>query len=109
MILRSPCSPRTATLFPYTTLFRSAAAADPALGLALIRASAPRSSDLGDHENRLLTIPDMGWQAFSAAPVQIRLVAGDHVTMLSGAGANKVAHAITSVLDPSAADIQGGS
>src|SRR3546814_7850881 len=64
--------------------YRPVAAADPALVLALIRASAPRSSDLGDHENRLLTIPDMGWQAFSAAPVQIRLVAGDHVTMLSG-------------------------
>src|SRR3546814_17999691 len=42
--------------------YRPVAAADPALVLALIRASAPRSSDLGDHENRLLTLPDMGWQ-----------------------------------------------
>src|SRR3546814_9906286 len=42
--------------------YRPVAAADPALALALIRASAPRSSALGDHENRLLPIPDLGWQ-----------------------------------------------
>src|SRR3546814_727376 len=64
--------------------YRPVAAADPALVLALIRASAPRSSDLGDHENRLLTIPDMGWQAFSAAPVQIPLCAGDRASVGKG-------------------------
>lgn len=77
---------------------------DPSLFLAVIRACAPRSSDLGEHENQLLTIPDMGWQAFASAPVEIRHVGGDHVTMLSSAGADQVAHAITRVLRPDTAE-----
>src|SRR3546814_6091279 len=86
MIRRPPRSTRTDPLFPYTTLFRS-----------LIRASAPRDSDLGKHENQLLALPDMGWQTYSTS-VEIRHVAGDHVTMLSGASVGKVANAIADVL-----------
>ncbi|AEC21905.1 amino acid adenylation [Pusillimonas sp. T7-7] len=77
--------------------YRPAANADTALCLALIRASAPRDSDLGKHENQLLALPDMGWQTYSTS-VEIRHVAGDHVTMLSGASVGKVANAIADVL-----------
>lgn len=78
--------------------------ADATLFLAIIRASAPRHSDLGKHENQLLTLPDMGWQAYSASDIEIRHVDGDHVTMLSGASACKVADAIAGVLGVSVAE-----
>src|SRR3546814_1073397 len=56
--------------------------ADCNLPLALIRADAPRQSDLGDLENRQLAIPDMGWHMFTDAPITVRRVTGDHVTIL---------------------------
>ncbi|MCC2597576.1 amino acid adenylation domain-containing protein [Pusillimonas sp. MFBS29] len=78
--------------------YQPAPGADQALPLALIRASAPRDSDLGRHENQLLALPDMGWQAYTTRPVDIRHVAGDHVTMLSGDSAHEVAQAIAELL-----------
>src|SRR5690606_34906102 len=71
--------------------------AHPDIALALVRADAPRDADLGDMENRQLAIPDMGWRAFSAQPVELRYVAGDHVTMLAGDSAREVAAAIAGV------------
>src|SRR3546814_16471738 len=66
--------------------YRPVAAADPALVLALITASDTRSSDMGYHHNRLLTIPDLVWHACTAATMHIRIVAGDNVTIILGAG-----------------------
>ncbi len=78
--------------------YRPPVQAHPGIALALIRADAPRDADLGDLENRQLAVPDMGWQAFSARPVELRYVAGDHVTMLAGDGAGAVAAAIADLL-----------
>ncbi|WP_442593813.1 amino acid adenylation domain-containing protein [Parapusillimonas sp. JC17] len=77
--------------------YRPPVHAHPDIALALVRADAPRDADLGDMENRQLAIPDMGWRAFSALPVELRYVAGDHVTMLAGDSAREVAAAIAGV------------
>ncbi|TCT02536.1 non-ribosomal peptide synthetase [Paralcaligenes ureilyticus] len=68
------------------------------LPLAIIRAAAPRQSDLGDLENRQLAIPDMGWQLFTEASIPVLHVTGDHVTMLGPDTAPNVAAAIASLL-----------
>lgn len=68
------------------------------LALSLIRADAPKASDLGELENRQLAIPDMGWRAFTGRPVDVLRVSGDHVTMLGPDTAPDVARAIGTLL-----------
>jgi thioesterase domain-containing protein len=68
------------------------------LRLALIRASAPRRSDLGELENIQLEVPDQGWQTFTDAPVEVVRVLGDHVTMLNAENAQSVAEAIVDLM-----------
>jgi thioesterase domain-containing protein len=72
--------------------------ADRALRLALIRASAPRQSDLGELENIQLEVPDQGWQTFTDTPVAVVRVAGDHVSILNAENAQSVAEAIVDLM-----------
>jgi len=70
------------------------------LPLAIIRAAAPRQSDLGELENRQLAIADMGWQRFTDAHIPVLHVGGDHVSMLGADTAPDVAAAIARLLEP---------
>lgn len=70
----------------------------PGLRLALIRASAPLHSDLGDAENRQLALADLGWGSFTDTPVPVHQVQGDHVTILGPDSAAEVAAAVAHVL-----------
>src|SRR3546814_15331710 len=55
--------------------------ADCNLPLALIRADAPRHSDLGGLENRPLALPDMGWHMITDAPIPARRSTGATATI----------------------------
>ncbi len=72
---------------------------DTGLPLALIRATTPRQSDLGDLENRQLALADLGWGRFADGPVAVHPVAGDHVTMLAPDSAPITAAAILRLLE----------
>ncbi|MEO8817493.1 MAG: amino acid adenylation domain-containing protein [Paralcaligenes sp.] len=68
------------------------------LPLAIIRATAPRASDLTDLENRQLATPDMGWKIFTDTPIPVIHVTGDHVTILGPDTAPSVSTAIANLL-----------
>jgi len=68
------------------------------LPLAVIRAAAPKASDLGEHENRRLEMEDLGWGAFTHAAIDTYAVVGDHVTILAPDTAPAVAQAIADIL-----------
>ncbi|OWT62095.1 non-ribosomal peptide synthetase [Candidimonas nitroreducens] len=70
----------------------------PGLRLALIRASTPLHSDLGDAENRQLALADLGWGCFTDTPIPVHQVQGDHVTILGPDSAAEVAAAVMQVL-----------
>lgn len=70
------------------------------LPLAVIRAAAPKASDLGEHENRRLEMEDLGWRAFTHASIDTHAVVGDHVTILAPGTAPAVAQAIAGILAP---------
>ncbi|MBV6306382.1 amino acid adenylation domain-containing protein [Candidimonas humi] len=72
----------------------------PGLKLALIRASAPLHSDLGDAENRQLALADLGWGEFTDTSIPVHHVQGDHVTILGPDSAAEVAAAVACVLQP---------
>jgi len=78
--------------------YAPAPAPEQGLPLAVIRADAPRASDLGEHENRRLAAADLGWGAFTDAPIPVHAVSGDHVTIMAPDTAPAVALAIAGIL-----------
>ncbi len=69
------------------------------LPLCLVRAATVNEGDLSEADGAVLAAPDMGWSRLNDRLLGVRTVAGDHISMLSGAAAVQTAAAIAAFLD----------
>lgn len=69
------------------------------LPLALVRASSVRSGDLDEGDTAVVSAPDMGWYQLVDRLLGVHMIAGDHVSILSGQAAVDTASAIARCLD----------
>jgi thioesterase domain-containing protein len=68
------------------------------LPIGLVRASSVSHGDLNEADLHTVSVPDMGWSRLVDGMLGVRMIHGDHVSMLSGTAAAQTAAAIADFL-----------